>query len=235
MGGKGSGSTPEQRDRNALCGALKRNGKPCRLYAGQGTDHLGIGCCRLHGGNSPNHKKHAVMTRAREEAAAAHKYLLEQAMSFGMVLDVEPVEALLMSLRLSYGHMAWLRFEIGQMSNEEKVTMTGRVYLRMWDEERERVARIAKSALDAGVQERQIQLAERYGSMLADLIKGILGDTELRLTPAQQRVIPGVLRRHLVVMDDTNRDEALMPALPAAVHPTAQTRGRGRAKRGSAA
>ena len=36
----------------ARCGALNRQGEPCRNRAGKGTSHLGLGRCRNHGGAS---------------------------------------------------------------------------------------------------------------------------------------------------------------------------------------
>lgn len=36
-----------------LCGAKTRAGTPCRRPAGWGTDHVGEGRCKLHGGRSP--------------------------------------------------------------------------------------------------------------------------------------------------------------------------------------
>lgn len=41
---------PEVHDR---CNAHTRAGKRCKAWAGQGTEHLGTGRCKLHGGNSP--------------------------------------------------------------------------------------------------------------------------------------------------------------------------------------
>jgi hypothetical protein len=38
--------------------------------------------------------------------------------------------------------------------------MDAQVLLRMWSEERDRLARVGKACLDAGVQERRIELAE---------------------------------------------------------------------------
>jgi hypothetical protein len=35
---------------NALCGARRRNGAPCRRPAGWGTTHVGYGACKLHAG-----------------------------------------------------------------------------------------------------------------------------------------------------------------------------------------
>jgi len=38
------------------CDATNRNGDPCGLPAGWGTDHVGKGRCKLHGGASPTGK-----------------------------------------------------------------------------------------------------------------------------------------------------------------------------------
>jgi len=57
------------------CGAKTRAGTPCQQKAGWGTDHVGTGRCKLHGGKSTgapqgnkNALKHGRYTReAREE------------------------------------------------------------------------------------------------------------------------------------------------------------------------
>jgi hypothetical protein len=203
--------TKEQRDRHDLCGARRKNGEKCRNFAGQGTEHFGVGLCRNHLGNTKAHNKHAVKVKAQRESSKAQTQLLEQAISFGMILDVEPVEALLMTLRMSYGHLAWLRFEITQI--EDKASFDSRVLLRMFDDERERVARIAKTAIDAGVQERQLKLAEKYGEALATVLMAIFGDPELALTGKQERVLPSLLRRHLVTIEAQPGDWRTMPEL----------------------
>jgi hypothetical protein len=180
--------TPEQRDRHALCDARKKNGERCRNFAGQGTSHFGVGRCRFHFGNAPNHEKNAVRVEAQRRAV-----------EFGQPLDVHPSEALLTVLQLSAGHLAWLRSALSGF--EDKTTFEGQVLMRMWDDERDRVARISKAALDAGVQERQVQLAERYGEALAQVLRNIFGDPELGLTDGQRAQLPAVLRRHLVALD----------------------------------
>lgn len=46
-----------------ICGAKTRDGSPCELKAGWGTDHVGTGKCKLHGGASngaPKGNKNAV-------------------------------------------------------------------------------------------------------------------------------------------------------------------------------
>jgi len=61
------------------CRAKNRKGKPCRLRAGWGTNHVGYGRCKLHGGKSPgapkgnkNALKHGKYTA---EAIAERRYI----------------------------------------------------------------------------------------------------------------------------------------------------------------
>lgn len=48
------------------CGAKTRSGGVCKKQAGWGTDHLGEGRCRLHGGATPiKHGRYSTITRPR--------------------------------------------------------------------------------------------------------------------------------------------------------------------------
>lgn len=47
-----------------VCGARTRNGSPCRKPLGAGTDHVGQGKCKLHGGATPiRHGRYSQITR----------------------------------------------------------------------------------------------------------------------------------------------------------------------------
>ena len=118
----------------------------------------------------------------------------------GMPIEVHPHEALLSMLYLASGHVAWLRETVG--ATDDLGTFEARVLVQLYGEERDRVAKIAKAALDAGVAERQVVLAERYGSVLADFMRGIFEDRELALTASQQARLPDLLRRHLFRLDE---------------------------------
>jgi uncharacterized protein YjcR len=53
-----------------LCGGLTRAGNPCTQWPGWGTDHVGHGKCKLHGGKSPGApkgNKNALVTGEHEE------------------------------------------------------------------------------------------------------------------------------------------------------------------------
>jgi hypothetical protein len=180
--------TKEQRDKRPLCGARKKNGESCRAFAGQGTSHPGVGRCRFHLGNTKTHETNAVVQEAR-------KGMVE----FGQPVEVEPAEALLGVLHLSAGHLNWIREELAAM--EDKGAFEAQVLLRMWDDERDRIARISKAALDVGVAEKQIQIAERYGEQLAAVLRAVFYDDQLALTAAQRSRLPDVLRRHLATLD----------------------------------
>lgn len=71
-------------DGKPRCGAQKRQGEKgetCTLAAGWGTDHVGTGRCRLHGGNTRNQR---VAARAEKVEQDARRVLA--------TLDVQPIE-----------------------------------------------------------------------------------------------------------------------------------------------
>jgi hypothetical protein len=122
---------------------------PC---VGLGTPHLGVGNCKFHLGNAPNMMKNAVKLKAEQEVAKAR-------IEFGEKIPVHPAEALLTTLQISAGQMVWLQQQLEGLADgdEGKGSFDGQVLMRMWGEERDRVARISKVALRAGVQERAIR------------------------------------------------------------------------------
>jgi hypothetical protein len=115
--------------------------------------------------------------------------------TLGVAVDIEPHEALLAVLRLSSGHVAWLREELAGV--EDLGLPEAQILIRLYGEERDRVGRLAKACLDAGVAERQVQLAERYGAVLAELLRAVFDDPELALSGEQRQQLPRVLRQHL--------------------------------------
>ena len=149
--------TPEMRDQHPLCGAKKKNGELCRAFAGQGTKHPGIGRCKHHLGNAPNHGKHAVTLEAKRRMVTLGK----------PVEDITAIGALLSELYASTGHVAWLREQIADSTPEYLGTIEGQAVVRLYDSERDRKARIAKMAIDAGVEEAAIRVAEIQSRCLA--------------------------------------------------------------------
>lgn len=137
-----------------ICGAATRRGQgpPCKRGRGWGTDHPGFGNCKRHGGATSSGKKAA----AKEAAAAAVRA------DYAGELDVDPLEALLYTVRrgaqlASY----WQRAAANAESTEDFQAASVNEARALAD-----LSRWAKNAVDGGVAERQVQLAERLGDGL---------------------------------------------------------------------
>lgn len=179
-----------------LCGAKKHDdsGDTCKNPAGAGTDHLGWGKCKWHGGNA----KMLKVAAAREEAAELVKTLRA-----GQPLDIDPDQALLQEVHRTAGVVQWLEDLIGELGVKDLTVMTEigyrpRAFHEMWIKEREHLAKVAKMTLDAGVQERHVRIAEEQGALLATVIRNVLGD--LSLTPEQRAQAPEIVHRHLLAI-----------------------------------
>jgi hypothetical protein len=164
------------------CDFIKKNGQQCLRSKGCGTDHASAGRCKTHGVNSPSHVKSAA---AQIVASQAHE------------ADVEPLAVLLRTIQLDWGAVQWVTSKIleTEEKGDEKSPLVCQGLYGAW---LDRAAKHAKLALDAGVAERQVAIAEREGEMLAGVIKAILGD--LGLSKEQQREAPAVVRRHLTAL-----------------------------------
>src|SRR3954452_17688214 len=171
--------TPVDPDR---CDFIKKNGEQCLRSKGWGTDHESAGRCKTHGGNSPSHAK----------AAAAQ--IVASLASEG---DVEPLDVLLRTIRLDWGAVQWVTSKIleAEEKGDEKIPL---VYQGLYGAWLDRAAKHAKLALDAGVAERLVRLAESQGELVAQVIKSILGD--LALTSEQRAKAPASVRRPLTAL-----------------------------------
>jgi hypothetical protein len=164
-----------------------RRGTACRRYPSPG-----LTVCVKHGGGQPKARKAGTARRAEEKARAA-------VAAYGLPRDVSPTEALLEEVRWSAGHVAWLRDRVARFDQgPEPLTIDaeGRALLDVYADERDRLVRIAKTTLDAGVEERRVQLAESQGALVAGAIRRIL--VRLNLTSEQEAlvgvVVPSELR-----------------------------------------
>ncbi len=94
--------------------------------------------------------------------------------------EVSPSEAVLSELQWSSVHTAWLREQIGEEA--------GAGYLPQYDSERDRLVKIAKTAADMGVQERQVALAESLGAELILLVSRVVAQLPAAIQGHARRV-----------------------------------------------
>lgn len=185
------------------CNAKTRRGTPCRKPAGAGTDHVGFGNCKLHGGATPNGK----LSAAKQAAT-----------SLAVELDIEPHEALLRCVRIAYGEVVFLNRKVEELQDDKLVVdhirirrhegdassfveRTSHSDLNIWirarNEAVERLARYSKLAIDAGVDERRVRLEEQLVGDLANAIDMVLTELGVRDHPDA----PKVVRRALTLVE----------------------------------
>ena len=171
------GPEPEPIKRRCT-GHSSRTGKPCKLSPVHGAT-----VCHKHGGSAPQVK------RAAERRVA----LGEWARTFGEPApEADPHDTILHEIRWTAGHVAWLRDKVATTTED---ALAASVWLPIYERERDRLVKQADIAIRAGVELRQVELAERIGVILGDLIARVLDDCDL--TPEQQQAAAAALPRHL--------------------------------------
>jgi len=167
--------TSEERDHlnTPLCGAKKKNGELCRAFAGQGTEHRGVGCCKNHGGSTRSHKSNAIIVEAKRRMVKLGE----------PIPGIAPHEALLAVLRATAGHVAWLHREVAGL--EDLASAESRVVVTLYDSERDRLTRVAKACSEVGVQDREIRVHEREAAIFATAVDKAAG--ELGMEAEQRR------------------------------------------------
>lgn len=164
------------------CTAMsKRSRERCKRAAIPGGT-----TCAIHGGKAPQVRAAA---RRRLEAQAA----LAAVDQFGLPVEIDPQDALLEEVHRTAGHIAWCELML-KVAEPDDVDRWHRIDL----DERQHLARVAKAAIDAGLAERTVRLAEEQGRMVAAVIRAIFDDPELGLTVAQRDIAPSIARRHLL-------------------------------------
>lgn len=169
----------------------------------------GAATCRMHGSSTPAARAKAAANVAREEAERAVQTL-------GLPREIDPGRALLEEVWRTAGAVAWLEAKVRELGEHDLVWgMTKQkdggddrgttyeakpsIWYELWIRERKHLLEVCDKTLRAGVEKRQVELAERQGQLIAVAIHGILGD--LRLSDAQQQLARTVVPRHLRAID----------------------------------
>lgn len=208
--------------KDGFCNARVGRGR-CKRIAGANTDHLGLGACSRHGGGTPS----ANLAAARAMAAKV----------MGTPVDVSPHEALLYCVQITAAAVIYCNDMIGELvtalatptivtdrewsGGEEGGGFSTQVvtrdkemniWIRVRDEYVDRLAKFAKMAIDAGVEERLVRIAEKTAEFMRPVLQAIFD--ELELTAEQRERAPDILRRHLLPLEE--------PVLPGKALPAAQ-------------
>lgn len=172
--------------------------------------------CKTHGGSAPQVK-----------AAAAERVRVEKvrkmAATYGAPRDVSPDAFLLELVSISAGAVWWLREIISELDPgalvygekqtthqeghgpEGPVDITTvvhgagiNVWMEMYLAEREHGRKASSDALRAGVEERQIQLAEQFGERAGQWLRASLEGEELSEDVIRRVVAAGIRNMHVL-------------------------------------
>lgn len=190
-----------------ICGA-ERTGKSaagpgiCCQPAGWGTTHKGFGKCKMHGGS----------THTGIAAAAKEKFQK----LYGSPIETDPATALLNELYRTQGHVEWLGQRIAELENPELFQksiagMKPHVLVEQYQTERAHLVSVAKAAIGMGIAQKQVEIVQEQGKMLAMVLHAFIIDPELELTPQQRMKVPTLMRKHLQSIPTLNPSELPVP------------------------
>lgn len=180
---------------SAKCPALTKAGNPCKNTAGLRTDHVGVGFCAYHKGNT-----------RRERTAGA----IMTAHAIAGIMDVSPHEALEISMRRAYTWSAFYQAKLAQVENDEDLLPDGAAYswVRAAERTTELAAKYAKMCLDAGVAERHVRAVELQGELISKALLGVLH--ELNLDEATEDRARELLETSLYALAEQGRAKVIV-------------------------
>lgn len=177
----------------------------------------GADVCIIHGARAPQVKAAA---QERVELGRAQRAVA----TYGLPIDVDPFDALREELARTAGHVRWLADIIadidpealvwGETSIEEgegtgaKEGATAKikseaginVWLTLYKQERVHLKDVAKTAIQCGLAEREVQLLEQQGKLIADIFRAMIDDPELGLDLEQRARMRSTASKHLRLM-----------------------------------
>lgn len=178
----------------------KRTGQPCRKRA-----MVGATVCRFHGGSVRTVKAKALvradlmrwgldapnvdpgetlLALVSQSAARVAKYA-DEVQEF-----IREAEAKGIPVRKALVGDVWTTDETGE-SQKQGEYLRGLVQLE--NSERDRCAAFCKTAITAGLQERQVKLAERQGELIAQVLRSVMRSPVLGLSQTQRDALPQVI------------------------------------------
>jgi hypothetical protein len=184
------------------------------MAAGHGTDHVGIGACRRHGGNTSIHVHAAQRHQAEQLVAtyglprtipAAVALQEEQARTVGAVDWLTDVIRAQDPEALAWGLAMEERQEGGEsLGTTRRFEARPSVWVQIFQTEREHLRRVARDIQSLGLEERQVRLAEQESTRLSVLLGGAVREIldELGLSADQRDLVPRVVAKHLRVARD---------------------------------
>jgi hypothetical protein len=177
---------------------------PCRKLPSAGTT-----VCRKHGATAPQTKAAAQRRIEKDKAARLAARVLGTSPT-----QIDAITALHMQICWAQTHVDWYRAQVQRLvpdalvwgeteirdADMQGLTVIQRseanMWLRLYNEERERLVNWSTRAVAAGLAEREVRIGEQLGAQLAQVIRLVLSDLKLteEQVEAAAKVVPKRLR-----------------------------------------
>lgn len=182
------------------CTATNRQGKPCRINASPGAN-----VCWRHGANAPQVKANAaIRVELSRWGMDGNTDLADPGETLLRLLTQSKIRAELYSAEVSkmvdeHGMQEALTGDV-QVIDPQSGTLTKineyvRAMAQLELQERDRCAKFAKLALDAGIAERQVRIAERQGALIEQVL--MTAFERMDLSADQRQLAPAAIREAL--------------------------------------
>lgn len=196
---------PVNAEGKPICGALKKADRvPCQHSAGYGTDHVGFGACKFHGGSVSSGRVGA----ARQEIL---EYVGKMKALGEIEAGVSPDEAMIEEIARAQSSVEWFDKQIKFMTSDENgVPLDGEAaqavatsnafnkIMYQWTEQRRLLTTVTSMAVRAGLMQRSIEIQEMQAAAVLTAVLAVVGSPELGLQPQQvdyaKRMIASQLR-----------------------------------------
>lgn len=172
----------------------KRQIVECHRGAGQGTDHAGVGLCYMHDG-----------ARGRGKVQGA----ILMALAFGDELNCSPWEAMQQQIRLLAGQVAWLqkRVNAAEEAGKDEAIRPGGAgwdWVVLLEARGDRLAKVAKMAIDAGLATRLVQQLELEAEGMYEAATALLDS--LGIEGDQREMALAMMTRKLLEIEAASDD-----------------------------
>jgi hypothetical protein len=196
--------------RTVFCGAKRRQGPPdatCRRPAGWGTDHVGWGSCKFHGGCTPSHTRAIALKQAgqiqglfgvpRDDIDEISGLIEELQRSAGLIDSYEAMCAQLGADEVVFGVLTSeetrVEGEGDDLTPREVKTKRGasiNTWVRLLNAERDRFTKLCEAMVKLDLERRRVDLGQGHVAALVQ----VLLSPELALNEEQRRAAARMLR-----------------------------------------
>lgn len=199
----------------AKCDAKTRGGGHCRKEAGWGTDHLGHGQCRIHGGLLPMNSLHSQVVLARRDLVG-----------WARAVPINPTDAILQCIYISAGMVQYATSQIAALSEAELVSpvvvtterpykLGGGAEIEFGEDDADEAIRLAPRAIETVTTSPQLHVWIRVRDEAMDRLvrysktahDAKIDEQEIALKRGQAEIIATVLRNALVKLGVWDRPE----------------------------